>query len=236
MGNEQSNDGKVKKTMSKGKMLAIVITASIAIITGIIFGYFMNIKNEVDSWADKIYPGVQAYGIDLGGKTKEEAIDIMNDQLISLIGDKVIAVTIGDKTFELKYSDISPSVSADETVEEALDYGKDKKMLQKKKIIENGVDYKVNTVLSYDEEKVKEFVNSINEQVKVDAVNAKILINGSNISITPEVIGKQLDVDDLCNKIKECIDPDPEKVETVIVDLQDYSPKITSADLIRLLA
>ena len=231
MGNEQSNDGKVKKTMSKGKMLAIVITASIAIITGIIFGYFMNIKNEVDSWADKIYPGVQAYGIDLGGKTKEEAIDIMNDQLISLIGDKVIAVTIGDKTFELKYSDISPSVSADETVEEALDYGKDKKMLQKKKIIENGVDYKVNTVLSYDEEKVKEFVNSINEQVKVDAVNAKILINGSNISITPEVIGKQLDVDDLCNKIKECIDPDPEKVETVIVDLQDYSPKITSADL-----
>ena len=33
MGNEQSNDGKVKKTMSKGKMLAIVITASIAIIT-----------------------------------------------------------------------------------------------------------------------------------------------------------------------------------------------------------
>ena len=83
MGNEQSNDGKVKKTMSKGKMLAIVITASIAIITGIIFGYFMNIKNEVDSWADKIYPGVQAYGIDLGGKTKEEAIDIMNDQLIS---------------------------------------------------------------------------------------------------------------------------------------------------------
>ena len=191
MGNEQSNDGKVKKTMSKGKMLAIVITASIAIITGIIFGYFMNIKNEVDSWADKIYPGVQAYGIDLGGKTKEEAIDIMNDQLISLIGDKVIAVTIGDKTFELKYSDISPSVSADETVEEALDYGKDKKMLQKKKIIENGVDYKVNTVLSYDEEKVKEFVNSINEQVKVDAVNTKILINGSNISITPGVLGKQ---------------------------------------------
>ena len=75
------------------------------------------------------------------------------------------------------------------------------KTIQKKKIIENGVDYKVNTVLSYDEEKVKEFVNSINEQVKVDAVNAKILINGSNISITPEVIGKQLDVDDLCNKI-----------------------------------
>ena len=45
-------------------------------------------------------------------------------------------------------------------------------------------DYKVDTVLSYDEEKVKEFANSINDQVKVDAIDAKISISGSNISIT----------------------------------------------------
>ena len=231
MSNEQSNDSKIKKTMSKTKKLIIIISTIIVLIAGITFGYFMNVKSEVDSWADKIYPGVQAYGIDLGGKTKEEAVNIINDQLISLIGDKVITVTVGDKTFQLKYSDISPSVSADETVKEALSYGKDKKMFEKKKIIENGINYKVDTVLSYDEEKVKEFANSVNEQVKVDAVDAKISVNGSNISITPEVIGKQLDIEDLCNKIKECIDPDPEKVETVTVDLQNYSPRITSADL-----
>ncbi len=153
------------------------------------------------------------------------------NQLISLIGNKIITVTVGDKTFELKYSDISPSVSADETVEEALNYGKDNKMFEKKKMIENGVDYSVDTVLSYDEEKVKEFANSVNDQVKVDAVDAKISISGSNISITPEVTGKHIDIDDLCNKIKESIDPDPEKIETVSVDLQDYSPSITSADL-----
>ena len=200
MSNEQANDSKIKKTMSKTKKLIIIISTIIVLIAGITFGYFMNVKSEVDSWADKIYPGVQAYGIDLGGKTKEEAVNIINDQLISLIGDKVITVTVGDKTFQLKYSDISPSVSADETVKEALSYGKDKKMFEKKKIIENGINYKVDTVLSYDEEKVKEFANSVNEQVKVDAVDAKISVNGSNISITPEVIGKQLDIEDLCNK------------------------------------
>lgn len=231
MSNEKENDGKVKKTMSKNKKLIIIIATIIVLIAGVTFGYFMSVKSEVDSWADKIYPGVQAYGIDLGGKTKEEAIDILNDQLISLIGNKIITVTVGDNTFELKYSDINPSVSVDETVEEALNYGKDNEMFEKKKIIENGVDYKVDTVLSYDEEKVKEFANSVNDQVKVDAVDAKISINGSNVSITPEVIGKHIDIDDLCNKIKESIDPDPEKVETVTVDLQNYSPSITSADL-----
>ena len=231
MSNEKANEDKLKKTMFKNKKLIIIISTIIVLIAGGTFGYFMNIKSEVDSWANKIYPGVQAYGIDLGGKTKEEAVNILNDQLISLIGNKIITVTIADKTFELKYSDISPSVSADETVEEALNYGKDNKMFEKKKMIENGVDYSVDTVLSYDEEKVKEFANSVNDQVKVDAVDAKISISGSNISITPEVTGKHVDIDDLCNKIKESINPDPEKIETVSVDLQDYSPSITSADL-----
>ena len=231
MSNERANDGKLKKAISENKKLIIIISAVIVVILGITFGYFMSVKSEVNSWADKIYPGVQAYGIDLGGKTKEEAVDILNNELIPLIGDKTVTITIGDKTFELKYSDINPSVSADETVEEALNYGKDNTMFEKKKIIKNGVDYKVDTVLSYDEEKVKEFANSVNDQVKVDAVDAKISVNGSNVSITPEVIGKHIDIDDLCNKIKESIDPDPEKVETVTVDLQDYSPSITSADL-----
>ena len=226
MSNEKANEGKLKETILKNKKLIIIISTIIVLIAGGTFGYFMNVKSEVDSWADKIYPGVQAYGIDLGGKTKEEAVNILNEQLISLIGNKIITVTVGDKTFELKYSDINPSVSADETVEEALNYRKDNKMFEKKKIIENGVDYNVDTVLSYDEEKVKEFANSVNDQVKVDAVDAKISISGSNISITPEVTGKHIDIDDLCNKIKESINPDPEKVETVSVDLQDYSPSI----------
>lgn len=231
MSSEKSNDSKIKDTICKNKKLIIIISSIMVLIVGTAFAYLMNVKNEVDSWEDRIYPGVQAYGIDLGGKTKDEAVDILNDQLISLIGNKVIAVTVGDNTFELKYSDINPTVSADETVEEALEYGKNNKLFDKKKIIEEGVDYKIDTVLSYDEEKIKEFANSINEQIKVDAVDAKITINGGNISITPETIGKQIDVEELCNKIKECVNPDPEKVETVSIDLQEYSPTITSSEL-----
>ena len=231
MSSQESNDSKFKNTMSKNKKLIIIIVSIIVLISGISFAYVMNVKNEVASWADKVYPGVQAYGIDLGGKTKDEAVNILNDQLISLIGNKVITVTVGDKIFELKYSDINPTVSADETIEEALNYGKDKKLFDKKKMIKDGVDFKVDTVLSYDEEKVKEFATSVNEQVKVDAIDAKISINGSNISITPESIGKHIDIDDLYNKIKECVDPDPEKVEAVSIDLQEYSPRITSEAL-----
>ena len=57
-------------------------------------------------------------------------------------------------------------------------------------MIENGIDVKVDTVLSYDEEKVNEFVNYVNGQVKINAVDASISINGGNISVIPGSNGK----------------------------------------------
>lgn len=229
--NNNSNDGKLRSTILKNKKIIILATTGMLVVLMTVLGYFLSVKNKVDSWADKIYPGVQAYGIDLGNKTKEEAIQTINEQLIPLIGNKVINVNVGDKKFQLKYSDINPSVSAEVTVEQALEYGKDKDMFEKKKMIEDGVNYEVDTILSYDEEKVKEFANSVNENVKVNAVDAKISVSGSSISITPENIGKRINIDDLCNKIKDCIDPDPEKIEEVSVELEEYSPRITSKDL-----
>ena len=98
-------------------------------------------------------------------------------------------------------------------------------------MIENGIDVKVDTVLSYDEEKVNEFVNYVNGQVKINAVDASISINGGNISVIPGSNGKSIDTEELTNKIKACIDPDPEKFEEVSVEMHEYSPKITSKSL-----
>ena len=44
MSNEQANDSKIKKTMSKTKKLIIIISTIIVLIAGITFGYFMNVK------------------------------------------------------------------------------------------------------------------------------------------------------------------------------------------------
>lgn len=227
-GENQQENG---KTMSKKKKIIIAISTILVLIVGLISAFFINVKNEVDSWENKIYPGVQSYGVDLGGKTKEEAVEILNNELINLISNKIIKVTVGDKSFELKYSDINPTISSEETIDKALEYAKNESLFKKKSMIKDGVDYKVETVLSYDEEKIKEFANEVNSQVKVNAVNAKISINGSNISVTPEKNGKDIDVEELSNKIKEAINPDPASVENVNVDLKDYAPKVLAADL-----
>ena len=227
MNSEKAKDGKFKNIIGKNKNIIIIASTVIVLGAGIIGAYIINVENKVAGWKERIYPGVQAYGIDLGGKTKEEAINILNEELVSLIGNKNIKVTVGDKKFELKYS--QPSVSASETVEKALQYGKDSSLFDKKKMIENGIDVKVDTVLSYDEEKVNEFVNYVNGQVKINAVDASISINGGNISVIPGSNGKSIDTEELTNKIKACIDPDPEKFEEVSVEMHEYSRKFENS-------
>lgn len=230
-----NKDTQIKKTISSiiehKKKIVIGTSITALLIAGGTLVYASKIEGEVNSWQDKIYPGIQAYGIDLGGKTEEEAVEILNNQLISAIGDKEIIVTVGDKQFELKYSDIEPSISTEETVDAALEYGKEEGILKKNSMIKNGADFDVETVLSYNKEKLKEFENKIDLETRVNASNAKISIDNGQINIIPDVDGKKINVEELDQKLIEAINPDPTSVENISVELNDYKPEITAESL-----
>ncbi|EKY28165.1 VanW family protein [Clostridium celatum] len=231
---KDNNINKKSVAFYKNKKNILIASGVLVLALGVTFGYVMNVKGKVDSWEDKIYPGVQAYGLDLGGKTKEEAVNILNNELVTLIGNKTITVSVGDRNFEIKYSDLNPTVNAEETVVNALEYGKEEGMFSKKSMIEDGVEYQVEPVLSYNEEKLKEFENDIESQVDIAAVNASITINSGQISITPEQNGKKIDSEELHNKLIECINPNPTSNESVAVELKEYAPRITSAELAKI--
>ena len=169
----------------------VIITSSVVVLAvAAAAGGYLARLDKVKSWEDKIYPGVQAYGVDLSGKTKEEAVQILNDELANLVNDKNITVTVGDKNFDIKYSEIGSTIDADKTADEALAYGKEEGMFAKNSFINEGVNIQVETDLTYDEAKLKEFEDKINTEVEVPAVDASIVINYGEKYITPEVTGK----------------------------------------------
>ncbi|WP_243175854.1 VanW family protein [Clostridium sp. NSJ-49] len=229
MSNNNSNG--TKDFFTKHKKVIAISGIAVLAVAATVGGVMANINNKVKSWEDKVYPGVHAYGVDLSGKTKDEAVAILNDQLATLVNDKSITVTVGDKSFNIKYADIGSTINADKTAEEALAYGKEEGMFKKNSYIKDGVDTEVNTELTYDEAKLKEFEDKINTEVEIPAVDASITISYGEKYITPEVIGKKINAEELHTKLVDCIDPDPNKVETVSLELQDYSPRITAEEL-----
>lgn len=228
-----TNNSDLKKNdfFTKNKKAIIASGVVVLAVMAAAGGSLASINNKIKSWEDKVYPGVKAYGVDLGGKTKAEAVEILNNELTGLINDKKITVTVGDKSFELKYSDIDSKVNAEKTAEEALAYGKDKGFFKKNSLIKDGEEFKVETELSYDEAKLKEFEDKVNTEVDIPAVDASIVINYGQKTITPEVIGKKIDAEELHKKLVESINPDPSKNETISLELKDYSPRITAEAL-----
>lgn len=226
-----NNFNKIKGFFDKHKKVITISGVAALAVVATVGGVMANVNNKVKSWQDKVYPGVHAYGVDLGGKTKEEAITTLNEELATLVNNKTITVTVGDKNFDIKYSDLGATINADKTAEEALSYGKEEGMFKKNSYIKNGVDVEVDTELAYDEAKLKEFEDMVNKEVDIPAVDASISINNGEKHITPEVIGKKIDEEELHTKLVEGIDPDPNKVEGISLELKDYSPKVTAEAL-----
>lgn len=216
---------------SKMKKLLIIIASVLIVIIACTLGYISSVKNKVESWNDKIYTGVTVHGVDLSGKTKEEAVETLNGELITQISGKKINVTVGDENFQLNYGDINPAIDVETIADKALAYGKDAGLFEKNSMINKGKDHELEVTLTYDENKINEFVSTVNDAVKVDAQDAQIVISYGNVNITPEVTGKKINTEDLISKIKESIKPDVNEDITINVELEDYQPRITAGEL-----
>ena len=212
----------------KGIITSLLI---IFLLGGGILLYIASIKNTVGKWENKVYPGVKVYGVELGGMNKEEAVDMVSNKLTTKINEKTIKINIEDKDFEIKYADIESNIDIEEVVREAIEYGKDEDVFSKNSLIKEGVDYSVNTTLSFNEVKLEEKENEIEKAIFIEPINSSITISNENISIKPEVLGRSINKEELHKDIIENINPNPtENVEIVLNTIKE-EPKIRTESL-----
>ena len=228
---ESKEQSKFSEFITDKKKIIICTASVLVIVLAATMGYIFSVKNKVASWNNKIYSGVSIYGVDLSGQTAEEAKTTLESQLVTQINNKVIEVMVGEQNFQLSYDEIDSLIDVNATVEEALAYGKAADLFEKNSMIKKGVNHEMKTVLVYDESKIVEFANKINDAVKVEPTDATINISSGAISITNEAIGKKIDVEALVNKIKESISPDNSIGEAIVIEFEENAPRVTAAEL-----
>lgn len=219
---------KTSKSLHKSKKKIIIsVVVILAIIIGSIFAYIVSIQKKTEKWDNKIYPNVYVENVNLSGMTKEEAIEALNKEIKEPIQNKTITVKAADQSIEIKYSDLSPEYNIDETVNEAMMYGKDLNLFGKNDLI-NGKDKKeFNLDFKYDEAKLNEYENKLTEMVNQKAKNATISINGSNVSVTEGQDGRAIEKDKMVALVKDAVNANPEANTVVEVPVEITKPKIT---------
>ncbi|MHC1720283.1 MAG: VanW family protein [Clostridiaceae bacterium] len=185
----------IKKRINKRKNKQKAIIFSSLLLAAFIgmsaIGY-----NTVKAWDNLVYPKVLVDGIDLSGKTKEEAVAILAENHGNAILNKKINIEVEGQVYSLEYSKLNPSYDFNAAVDQAFSYGKNLSMSGKFSAIKFSKEKNVELGLKYNKAPINELIATIEKQYNKEAVNAKLNIN-SGFSITPEQNGTKLNREDL---------------------------------------
>lgn len=111
-----------RKKESKPMKIALITLSVVILLTLSAFTTYQ--YNNIKYYNNLIYPGVSVEGVDLSGKTKEEAKKIVQEKYWNKLLSKNINVKAKDKTYTLKYSDLKPTSNLDKVLKDAEAYGK----------------------------------------------------------------------------------------------------------------
>lgn len=222
-----------RRAANKRKKITLAISALIVITIASMTAYSVSIKGITKEWDNKIYPGVTVQDVNLGGMTKEEAKDKLTESFNDAIEKKKMPISIGDKQYELIYSDIMPKYDIDGTVEKAYNFGRDDGTFKKYMIIKNGENNKniIPIEFSYSEEKLKEYEAKLQKEVTQTAKDASINVDGNNITVKPGIEGKTVNLETLDQKLKENINGEINSDNKITVDVETTKPRVTKEEL-----
>ncbi|WP_113673261.1 VanW family protein [Vallitalea guaymasensis] len=208
-----------KNNKKKRKWLLVTIITIIVVIVALACYFFIRYKNmEKVVKRDVIYEGISIEGIDIGGLSKEEALDKMKVIIDEKIFDKEIKISYEDKIYTKPYNYFEFKSNYKEIVDKAYNLFKTGKLKERynkiNKLKEDKIDYSVENV--YNEEKIKEFVSSIKNDFNIEPKNAIIHRKNSEFIIDKEVNGLKLNVDTNVANLKNAIDNFKQELELVV--------------------
>lgn len=183
------------------KNVIIITLASVVLVSAVAAGIsFNNINNKVKAYDNVIYPGVKVEDVDLSGKTKVEALAILNQKYGDALIKKKINIKAPEKTYTLNYEKLNAKYNIEKIVDEAFSYNKDKGLLQKNKLIKSPTpkQFKLTDSFTFDSKPVKELIGVMQKEIDKQPVNAAItMVSRGNFSITPDNKGSKLNTENL---------------------------------------
>lgn len=185
------------------KILIVQFVSSfLGLIVGSIWG--LNIENE--KWSQLIYNDIKIADIDLGGKTKKEARNMIKTQYINDIRNKKLYVTIDDKTCSIDKYHLIKSYGMDNVIDKAFNFGKNLSIIEQHKLIKMGSNKAYSLDLICNDEAIKKFISGIEKEINKSPTDAiiKMSIEGT-IQIQSDIKGSIVEREKLYQCIEDAI-------------------------------
>lgn len=164
---------KKKKNLSRKAVVLIVaaVVLALAIIAATVFCVGI-------AASDKIYPNVYIASFNVGGLTKDEAVDMLNENIASTYGSTTLKVEYSDRTIEFSPEVVNASLDATSAVTSAYEFGRYGNLFSRVasylKASSSKVAFTINTGLTFDEEAISALIAEHAKDAHVEAVPSKV--------------------------------------------------------------
>lgn len=221
---------KVKEKLNKKSIVVIVVIVVICVILLSLTIYLRYSYSVSNNFKSAIYPGVSIENIAMGGKTKEEAKNILVEKYDKPLEKGSIDIRVKEQVYSLPYADINIKYNIDEVINSAFEYGKDLNFYSQYKIIKEPKEMNYNLSLSYDKEVVQGFLENADKTLNKEIVDATIAKVGENFQVASEKVKEEIDITQAFEEITKKIENRETEV-SLETTIKVTNPKIMADDL-----
>jgi lipoprotein-anchoring transpeptidase ErfK/SrfK len=184
-----------------------------------------------DAHKDKIAPGVEIGGVDVGGKSADEARRIIKREVVAPLQQPVV-VSYNGKDYRLSPKDLHASADVDGMVQEAIDRSREGNIVARVTRYASGGDVNANLDprVDYDKKAVKDFVNQLADEIDQDPVDATVVPAGGKLTKRAGENGQALNKRQTTEAINEAA-KSAGRDEAVHPVVETTKPEVTTNEL-----
>ncbi|MHB0977622.1 MAG: VanW family protein [Candidatus Aquicultorales bacterium] len=182
------------------------------------------------SW-NKIHPGIKVAAFDVGGMSKSEAAKLLKGKLEGKL-KKDVEVTYGKNKWLLSPKQVAFEIDYEKTVSEAYAFGRDEQALSSlyERIVAWGGGTRSPLVFRVDPAKAGQYLVLVNEQIGKKAVDAQVVLEGSEFKVVPGKKGTELDWDKALKDIKVALLSPEGKDRRVALVMKTANPDVSESE------
>ncbi|MBR1444044.1 MAG: VanW family protein [Firmicutes bacterium] len=231
---QRGNKRKVKKRkviVSRVVVLGVLLIAIVAAISAALYYNDYNEKKDILN-IETIYNNIYLENINVGGLTKEQAKELLENKLSKNLDNKVITILYENKEYPFTFKELGAGYDIDGAVEYAYEYAREGSVQKRYDMFEELVEYGEYHSVDFvcDKEKVKEAIKGLESEIYEPAKNpsAKRQVNGG-YSIENGENGIMIDIDKTADSICQILETKTEA--DIYATIKEIEPEHSSDEL-----
>lgn len=215
--------GQLKKRHKFG-IAAVVMTAMALLLAVGVYAYDK-------AQEDQIAPGVTIGGVDVGGRSADEARQVIEAEVVAPL-QKPVRVSFGGEEYKLTPKQLDQSADLEGMLDEAVDRSREGGLVKRvsRYVAGGAMNVDVEPRVSYSEEAVDRFVADLTEEINRDPQDASIEPSGDTLTPTPGRPGWALRADEVREEIVRQVES-PGVEDAVVARVDKTPPEITTKEL-----